>query len=402
MPEPQTNESRDEFIERCIPIVIDDGTAEDNEQAFAVCNSMWEQREKAGGKRPMERKTLEFKVTKFDYRGRTLEGYAAAFNNVDLGGDVIHQGAFTKTLAERGGKVKFLWQHDPTEPLGRPIEMREDENGLFVKAIISPTSRGNDALALLKDGAIDGLSIGYDPVKGATDFERVDSGETVRHLKEIKLFEFSLVTFPMNESATVTGLKAVERTEDDGKHPASHYLVVEDAEKPSTWHLRVMDAEGNLDHRLMGAAWAALHGGYRGNRYEGPGKEEAISKLRALYEQEDMTPPEAQADGDTDEKMTATIDAEIVIETEEKAGRVLAARNAQRITSAITTLIEALDDAGIELDGFTRAPKIIEPEKSAPERAAIKDDGSGAGPQNAPTLEAQRLNLLLEIEKQKI
>lgn len=325
MPEPQANESRDEFIERCIPIVLDDGTAEDSEQAFAVCNSMWEQREKAGGKRPMERKTLEFKVTKFDYQGRTLEGYAAAFNNVDLGGDVIHQGAFTKTLAERGGKVRFLWQHDPTEPLGRPIEMREDENGLFVKAIISPTSRGNDALALLRDEAISGLSIGYDPVKGATDFERVDSGETVRHLKEIKLFEFSLVTFPMNESATVTGLK-----------------------------------------------------------------------------EEDTTPPEVQANDDTDEKMTATIDAEIVIDTEEKAGRVLAARNAQRITSAIATLIEALDDAGIELDGFTRTPQIQEPEKSAPERAAKEDDGSRAGPQNAPTLEAQRLNLLLEIERQKI
>ena len=84
---------------------------------------------------------------------------------------------------------------------------------------------------------------------------------------------------------------AVLKKEKDGEHPASHYLVVEDAEKPSTWHLRVRDADGNLDHRLMGAAWAALHEGYRGQRYEGPDKEAAIAKLKKLYKQEDMEPP---------------------------------------------------------------------------------------------------------------
>lgn len=86
-------------------------------------------------------------------------------------------------------------------------------------------------------------------------------------------------------------LKAVMKKEVDGEHPASHYLVVEDPEKPSTWHLRVRDVDGNLDHRLMGMAWAALHGGFRGNRYEGPNREEAIAKLRKLYEQEGMEPP---------------------------------------------------------------------------------------------------------------
>ena len=70
------------------------------------------------------------------------------------------------------------------------------------------------------------------------------------------------------------------------------YLIVGDKEKPSTWHLPVRRG-GKPDHRLMGAAWAALHGGYRGNTYEGPGKEEAISKLRKLYDQEGMTVPGA-------------------------------------------------------------------------------------------------------------
>lgn len=89
-------------------------------------------------------------------------------------------------------------------------------------------------------------------------------------------------------------LKAVKKSEGDGEHPASHYLVVEDSKKPSTWHLRVRNAAGKLDHRLMGAAWAALHGGYRGSKYAGPNKSEALSKLKTLYEQEDMPVPQTK------------------------------------------------------------------------------------------------------------
>src|SRR5512139_2975068 len=110
----------------------------------------------------MEHKTLTFEVKAIDYTGRTLEGYAAAFGNLDQVGDIIHPGAFTKTLAECGNKIKFLWQYDPTEPIGRLMEAREDHGGLYVKAIISDTVRGRDALALLRDGAISEMSIGYD------------------------------------------------------------------------------------------------------------------------------------------------------------------------------------------------------------------------------------------------
>jgi hypothetical protein len=87
---------------------------------------------------------------------------------------------------------------------------------------------------------------------------------------------------------------AVTKSEADGQHPPSHYLVVEDSERPSTWHLRVRDADGSVNHNLMGAAWAALHGGYRGNKYEGPGKEAALAKLKALYRAEGMELPDAQ------------------------------------------------------------------------------------------------------------
>ena len=72
----------------------------------------------------------------------------------------------------------------------------------------------------------------------------------------------------------------------------SDYLVVEDLDKPSTWHLRVK-REGVPDHHLMGAAWAALHEGYRGNRYTGPDKDRALRKLKRLYAQEGLPLPRA-------------------------------------------------------------------------------------------------------------
>jgi len=366
MPEPRSGESRSDFIERCIPIVLEDGTAEDQDQAVAVCISMWDQGKGAGMEH--EYKTFDFKVTSFDYEGRTVEGYAAAFGNIDQGNDIIHEGAFTKTLAERGNKVRFLWQHNPGEPIGRPIEMHEDTNGLFIKAIVSDTARGRDSLALLRDNAISGLSIGYDAIPGGTDYTKSEDGAPVRNLREVRLWEFSLVTFPMNELAGVTALKdiddkAVTRSESDGDHPASHYLVVEDPQKPSTWHLRVRDASGKLDHRLMGAAWAALHGGYRGNVYEGPGKTEAIRKLTALYAREDMDTP--------------------------KAGEDLQARK----QALVDTLRSALGEAEALLTI-----------QSAPADNAGRDDNAddrGAGPVIPPTseeTEQMRLDLLAQLE----
>lgn len=74
------------------------------------------------------------------------------------------------------------------------------------------------------------------------------------------------------------------------KQVASDYLVVEDPKTKSTWHLPVRK-NGKADHTLMGAAWAALHGGYRGNKYEGPKKAEALRKLIALYRSEKMPLP---------------------------------------------------------------------------------------------------------------
>lgn len=83
---------------------------------------------------------------------------------------------------------------------------------------------------------------------------------------------------------------AVMKKEGDGEHPKSHYLVTT-SDNVTDWHLRVMGMDGKPDMNLMGAAWAALHGGYRGNKYEGPDKEEAMNKLTALYKRMGKMPP---------------------------------------------------------------------------------------------------------------
>jgi HK97 family phage prohead protease len=152
-----------------------------------------------------EQKQFTFEIASVDGEGRTLEGYAAAFGNVDAVGDIIHPGAFAKTITERGSQVKLLWQHQQGEPLGRVMALREDPRGLFIKAVISDTARGRDALALLKDGAIGEMSIGYDPV--VFDYSQQDA-KNIRNLREIKLHEISLVSFPANAQAQVTSLKA--------------------------------------------------------------------------------------------------------------------------------------------------------------------------------------------------
>lgn len=150
-----------------------------------------------------EYKVLQFKADEYEEDTGIFSGYAAVFGNVDSGGDIIEPGAFTKTIAEGWERVKILALHnDCWLPIGRPLELREDSNGLYIKAKVSDTSMGRDIKVLLKDGVLNELSIGYDPV--VFDYDK-DSG--VRHLREVKLWEVSVVTWAMNPEAVITDYK---------------------------------------------------------------------------------------------------------------------------------------------------------------------------------------------------
>lgn len=147
----------------------------------------------------MEYKALDFEV-KAD-SDNTFTGFAST-PDLDKGGDIVAKGAFARTIAQRGDKLKMLWNHkSDAMPIGRYTKVEEREGGLYVEGKLSDTSAGRDVMTLLSDGAIDSMSIGY----AVRDHEYKDDG--VRVLKDLDLFEVSLVNFPMNEMAVVTQVK---------------------------------------------------------------------------------------------------------------------------------------------------------------------------------------------------
>lgn len=135
----------------------------------------------------------------------TFSGYASTFGNPDQGRDVMVKGAFTKSLARRPAtKIKMLFQHDPREPIGVWDSLVEDTKGLKASGrLLLDTIKGREVHAMLKAGAIDGLSIGFRTVT-----DRIDRTKGVRYLEEVDLFEVSVVTFSMNEAASVTRVKS--------------------------------------------------------------------------------------------------------------------------------------------------------------------------------------------------
>lgn len=133
----------------------------------------------------------------------TFSGYASLFGEVDLGNDLVERGAFARSLRQRGaGGVRMLFQHDPAHPVGRWSDVREDDRGLFVRGCLSAASaKAREVLGLMRDGALDGLSIGFRTV-------RARKGEAgVRRILEADLWEISIVTFPMLPGARIGEIK---------------------------------------------------------------------------------------------------------------------------------------------------------------------------------------------------
>lgn len=171
--------------------------------AFPKSNSAG--REKKSDPPARERKAFSFELESADESTGEFSGYAAVFGNRDSGNDIIEKGAFAKTIVEDFHRIKILALHnDCWLPVGKPIELREDDRGLFIKGKISDTSMGRDIRTLLKDGVLNELSIGY----GAVEFD-YDSKQDIRHLREIKLWEVSIVTWAMNDQARVEEVKAM-------------------------------------------------------------------------------------------------------------------------------------------------------------------------------------------------
>ena len=176
-----------------------------------------------------------FELKQLDETG-TIEGLASGTGDVDLGGDRILFGAFQKTLSDRGNRpLPMLLHHDLSRPVGAWHEAKETSEGLYLKGRLSMATRdAQEAHALVRDGALTGLSIGWKG-KGAID----RSG--VRELAEVELFEASLVAVGMHPRATVTAIKSISSADD----------------------IREMLREGGLSGRqaktAAGAAWRSIN-----------------------------------------------------------------------------------------------------------------------------------------------
>ncbi|WP_439542638.1 HK97 family phage prohead protease [Hyphomicrobium sp.] len=150
----------------------------------------------------------EVKFTSLDFKRAdidgTFEGYASLFNREDLGRDVVLPGAFRESLAQRGARgVKLLYQHDANQPIGVWTTLQEDSRGLYAQGrLMRDVTKAREVMALMRAGALDGLSIGFKAVRARRD--RVTG---VRRLEKIDLWEISIVTFPLLPEARITSAK---------------------------------------------------------------------------------------------------------------------------------------------------------------------------------------------------
>ena len=142
-------------------------------------------------------------LTDYDDKNSVVKGYGSYFNNKDSDGDIIRMGAYRKTIEENGYRVKYLYQHNMMQPIGKMKELYEDDKGLVFVAEVPKTSLGLDVIELMKAGVITENSVGILPIV------KEDKGE-YRELKEVKLFEISAVTMAANDEAKILDVKGTK------------------------------------------------------------------------------------------------------------------------------------------------------------------------------------------------
>lgn len=151
----------------------------------------------------MQPKTKQ--VDSFDLKGSTspagvFEGWLSKYNIVDRGKDLVEPGSYKKTLENGGNVIPLLWQHQHDVPLGT-LHLEDRPEGLWAKGqLLMEIPEAAKAFVLIKAAVVTGLSIGYRTLRETFEGR-------VRHLKEIQLYEGSLVTIPMLDAARVESVK---------------------------------------------------------------------------------------------------------------------------------------------------------------------------------------------------
>lgn len=135
-----------------------------------------------------------------DQHAGIIKGYGSYFGNKDSDSDVITKGAYKKTIEENGERVKYLYQHDMMQPIGKMRELYEDDKGLVFVAEIAKTQLGKDVVELMKSGVITENSVGIMPI------QKQNKGD-YREITEVKLYEISAVTLAANDQAKILDVK---------------------------------------------------------------------------------------------------------------------------------------------------------------------------------------------------
>ena len=212
----------------------------------------------------MEHKNVSFEIKNINPESGEFAGYASVFDNVDSDMDIMAKGAFTNTIANRfanNNKPKMLWQHNPEMIIGVWDEMAEDDRGLFVKGrLLVDVAKGREALALMREGALDGMSVGF-----MTE-EAVDEGSngSVRRIVKVDLWEVSLVTWGANAAARVTDVKTLKTERDYERFLRDAGYSRKDAKALTSHGFKALDAQWDAvdekakDDKAMNALFNSL------------------------------------------------------------------------------------------------------------------------------------------------
>ena len=403
---------------------------------------------------PKEYKQFEAIITSLDEQQGIVKAVFAVMGNVDEGNDRIWPGSFTKTFVERGHKILVLDNHKATSTLdtiAKPINLRELSRAELPAEVLSkfPSATGGaeitaqfepdaakDAISArafyrLKRNWVTEWSFGYDPLDFDYSTERIGTKEVqVRNLRTLKLYEVSPCLWGMNQATMTTDAKGqnikqwgiiptgtefcVFKLDEDGEptnklecfdteaeadsHIQSLGSKMEDKPAPdvteNTVRIRVRDP-GDFDENAFG----------QGEKFrtitigkESEGIQATIGKLEGeasttiqvyIFDKEKWTLAEAQKWVDEHKKGIAIL-------MEQKVGRILAQRNANRILAAFNSLKEALDDAGV------LSPEQGEDEETiGPPKSGLTPTSTEAGSQTDEGVPVEKYLKLIKIERLK-
>ena len=244
IPKPQAGEEREEFVSRCVSAISDEY---DQDQAVAICTSTYEnsksmkekiellpELKEAKERTNIEFKALEFKMSDDDKYGR-IKAVANVMGVEDLGGDIIHEGAFNKTVSENP-RVYFLADHNYyTDSYLGIATLSVDGNKLMadIEVLLEDNPEGQKFYAKAKhasqNGKAFGTSIGYSIPKGKYNYN-----DGVRDIYEVMVHELSATMFPMNEDSRIQRIKSQAQTHlDEAMKRINELKASLNTEKPS-------------------------------------------------------------------------------------------------------------------------------------------------------------------------